>query len=134
MVGRSAARPSTETATPGQAKSSSKKPSVAKPSPAHNQKKQLPAAKPLADEAAATTRKPSPGPSPNPIVNITGGASGASSSDSLMNTTLDTEVRRKCVSIKSRRNDLADAIGTNSVSFFTGKENLLEAEAPRSSK
>ncbi|KAG1887846.1 hypothetical protein F4604DRAFT_1674994 [Suillus subluteus] len=139
MVGQSAARPSTETATPGQAKSSSKKLSVAKPSPGQaipstematqsssaqrtTKKKQPPAAKPLADEGATTTRKPSPGPSPNPIVNVTGGASCALSSDSLMNTALDTEVHRKC------------AIGTNSVSFFTGKENLLEAEAPHSLK
>ncbi|KAG1787615.1 uncharacterized protein HD556DRAFT_1448631 [Suillus plorans] len=115
MIGRAAAKPSAETATqpspivcatknkqpPGQAKSSSKKLSVTKPSPAHDQKKQPPAAKALADEAAAT-----------------------------MNIALDTEVRRKRVPIKSRCNDLADAIGTNSVSFFAGKENLLEAEAP----
>ncbi|KAG1727863.1 hypothetical protein EDB19DRAFT_1913986 [Suillus lakei] len=132
------------------AKSSSKKSSVAKPSPGQaipsietvaqpsapsaqctTKKKQPPAAKPLADESAATTREPSPGPSPNPIVNVTGGASSASSSDSLMNVALDTEVRRKRVSIKSRCNDLADAIGTNGVSFYAGKENLLEAEAPR---
>ncbi|KAG2144485.1 hypothetical protein DEU56DRAFT_910424 [Suillus clintonianus] len=76
------------------AKSSSKKLSVAKPSPGQaipsietvaqpsapsaqctTKKKQPPAAKPLADESAATTREPSPGPSPNPIVNVTGGAS-----------------------------------------------------------
>lgn len=132
------------------AKSSSKKSSVAKPSPGQaipsietvaqpsapsaqcmTKKKQPPAAKPLADESAATTREPSPGPSPNPIVNVTGGASSASSSDSLMNVALDTEVCRKRVPIKSRRNDLADAIGTNGVSFYAGKENLLEAEAPR---
>ncbi|KAG1745615.1 hypothetical protein EDB19DRAFT_1906130 [Suillus lakei] len=132
------------------AKSSSKKSSVAKPSPGQaipsietvaqpsapsaqctTKKKQPPAAKSLADESAATTREPSPGPSPNPIVNVTGGASSASSSDSLMNVALDTEVRRKRVPIKSRCNDLADAIGTNGVSFYAGKENLLEAEAPR---
>jgi hypothetical protein len=31
-------------------------------------------------------------------------------------------------------NDLADAIGTNGVSFLSGKENVLEVEAPSSLK
>ncbi|KAG1792558.1 hypothetical protein EV424DRAFT_1354442 [Suillus variegatus] len=64
--------------------------------------------------------------SPNPITNVTSAAT--------MNRTVDTEVRRKRVPIKSRRNDLADAIGTNGVSFLTGKENVLEAEVPSSLK
>ncbi|KAG1775066.1 hypothetical protein EV702DRAFT_1199663 [Suillus placidus] len=62
----------------------------------------------------------------NPVTNVT--------SATMMNRTVDTNVHRKCVPIKSRCNNLADAIETNGVSFLTGKENVSEEEAPSSLK
>jgi hypothetical protein len=109
MVGQAAAKPPAALVTKSSVQHTTKN---KKPPPV----KSLPSTEMVTQSSSAHCG------SPNPITDVT------------MNRTVDTEVRRKHVSIKSRHNDLADAIGTNGVSFLSGKENVLEVEAPSSLK
>jgi hypothetical protein len=87
--------------------------------------------KPLPNSEISTVTT-TPLPVPIPVTNVTGGAtSGQSQSEGVVSpVNIDSTVHNKCVPKKSRCNKAADAIGTDGISFLTGKENShLDAEA-----